>query len=125
MALQKIFEDERGVIYPESYWRITSININIDERTASFIFTGYKDATARQVKKSPISNRFYSINGDNFDANWIDEEARNRNIRTIMYEWAKNFKDIPTGEWGVENEHTSNVRSVQIMKSFFNGALDV
>lgn len=125
MALQTTFEDERGVSYPTSYWRINNININIDGRNASFSFVAFKDKDARDAKKSPIGSRGYNISDEQFDALMIAEDAGEKNLRTIFYDWAKGYKDVSTGEWTVENEKTPNARPVQVMKSFFDLALDV
>jgi len=125
MALQTVFEDERGVKYDTSYWRITNIGINVDGRTANFTFAAYKDKTARDAKKSSIGSRGYSICGDQFDVLMLEEDAGQKNLRTILYDWAKSYKDVATGEWVTENANTPNARPVQVMKSFFDSALDV
>lgn len=125
MALEISFEDERGVQYAQSYWRITNISINVDGRNANFTFAAFKDKAARDAKKSQVGSRNYSINGDQFDACMAEEDTGTKNLRTILYDWAKKYKDVSTNEWTTENANTPNARPVQVMKPFFLTAVDV
>lgn len=123
MALVKEFTDERGVVYSASYWKIAKIYIDVDKRRASWSFNGYKNQEAKELMKAPIGNYFYFLEDNQFDLYMQVEDACEKNIRTIMYEWSKSYKDVLTGEWITEGEG-ENVHSVQVKVSFFENAID-
>lgn len=72
MGFIKKHTDERDVTYPESYWRVVNINIDVKHKSANFTFEGHKDKAARDNNKVSVSSKSYSINGDEFDKRFLD-----------------------------------------------------
>ena len=131
MAKQVNYTHPNGTEYPESYWRITSLDVDVPNRIAKFTFTGYKDASAREVGKSPIDSRLVIITNEDFDSRFQEVTLKEKNPQEIGYEYCSLYKDVPTKEtvtMTIPNENGEDVeitQEIDVNVSFFKDALDV
>ena len=90
MALIKLFEDPCGNVYPESYWRISSIQIDTENDHANICLLGYKNREAGQKpRKNSIGSVSITIANDAYLTALAQEESKTKIIREICYELAK------------------------------------
>ena len=143
MAIEKQFTNEQDVEFLQSYWRITSINIDVQNKRCNFNFTAWKNKQARDNNKQPLSSRGYNIQGTEFETYYMKHLALEENLMTVCYEFAKNQKEFLSGY--TQKEVTRTIRtpgpdntiiestvteivddtSKPIMKSFFADGTDV
>lgn len=96
MAKTISFTDNCGNIYNSSYWRVTAINVDLNRKVSTFLFTGYKDQQARNDGKQAIpgGSKSYTIAGSLFDSwyarhltfgQWINVDAATKagNVLTL------------------------------------------
>lgn len=88
MALQlNLSPEPTGLVFPEAYCRIVSIERNRDIRCATISCCFYKDAQARADRKEPLNTSFstrFVISGDVYDAFYptTDEPIPSEEIRS-------------------------------------------
>lgn len=54
MALQKGFTDRSNVEHPRAYWRLVSINVDIDAQAVRSLFACYHDAESRAINAARL-----------------------------------------------------------------------
>jgi predicted ester cyclase len=127
MAKQLNYTHPNGTNYPESYWRIAQLIVDVPALYAKFVFHGHKDAAARLSGKDPIGERTIHIYGQDF-ATWFAEvTGKIKNPQEVGYLACINYKDISVVEdvivdEGLETEHTEQQ---VVLHSFFENAIDV
>lgn len=127
MAKQVNYTHPNGTSYPESYWRIAQLVVDVPALFAKYVFYGYKDAAARLEGKDRIGERIVCINGAEFAAYFAEVTGKVKNPQEVGYECCTNSKDIPSTEEvvvdaGLETEHTET-RPISV--SFFENSIDV
>lgn len=97
MAKQVSYTNPQGIDFPESYWKVTSISILIDQKRASFNFIGYKDITAYQENRQPIGAKTYNIDSPVDFQVFLDKiTSKENNPSEIAYEVAVSATDVTT-----------------------------
>ena len=138
MAKQFNFTHANGTNYPDSYWRITQLFVDVPALYAKFIFTGYKDAQARLDGRSGIGNRSVEIFGANFAQYFAQVTEKIKNPQEVAYEYCTELKDVPTTVMvddppiilyddqgnSIGNGPTTQHAEI-VMVSFFEGSTDV
>lgn len=127
MAKQINYTHPNGTSYPESYWRMTQLIVDVPNLYAKFVFSGYKDAQARLDGKEPIGERVVHCHGAEFAAYFAEVTGKVKNPQEVGYEYCTQYKDVPSTEEvvvdeGLETEHTET-RGVTV--SFFADSIDV
>jgi len=117
MAKKRLYIDERGIELPESYWRVTQIEVYVPNKSARIQFTGYKDQAARLENKAPIGHKTYVVSGQQFEFWYAKHLIEGINIAQISYE-------IATGTFDEEVTDPENPEQ-KVKVSFFDGAEDV
>jgi hypothetical protein len=127
MAKQINYTHPNGTEYPQSYWRIAQLVVDVPALYAKFVFYGYKDAAARLAGKEPIGERVVHVHGAEFAAYFAEVTGKIKNPQEVGYEYCSYFKDIPDVEEVVVDEGTENqhVEERPTHKSFFKDSLDV
>ncbi len=138
MAKQITFTHSNGTEYPESYWRITQLFVDVPARYAKFFFIGYKDAQARNDGKAGIGERSVEIFGDTFSEYFLEVTEKIKNPQEVGYDYCTKLKDIPeivmVDDPPVElyddqgndlGPAPTTQHSELVMRSFFKDALDV
>lgn len=117
MAKQMSYTDPHtGAVFPESYWRVGKINVDIHGLYAEITFYGYANSDCRQGGKNQIGSRGYLLQGQAFLAAWQQEITLQKSVAQICYETAVATQDV-AGPVGPNGE-------AQFV-SFFEGATDV
>jgi len=125
MAKQLNYIHPNGSEYPESYWRITMLFVDMKKHYARYEFTGYKDQAARLAGKEPIGVRLIEIVGEDFDAGFQEVTLKNKNPQEIGYDYAGKFKNLQKVVTVEPEEEGQEPRAEIIPYSFFEEAKDV
>lgn len=123
MAKQLNYTHPNGTNYPESYWRITRLFVDVPSRYAKFDFTGYKNAQARLGNLEPIGYRYLEITGTDFDFGFGEVTMKVKNPQEVAYDYCILYKDLirrTVVNEGQEDEHEEEEKY-----SFFENAQDV
>lgn len=119
------YQDERGVIYDNAYFRLGEITINLVFKQAIFTFYGYASKTTRQANKAIIGEKKFVIsNPDQFDFYYQKYVKNEINMLVLAYTLA-NTQKFPTGntiQIGVDNNNDPVYGPEE--KTFFEGADD-
>lgn len=122
MAKQVNYTHSNGTAYPESYWRITQLVVDVPNLYAKFVFTGYKDEAARLAGKEPIGEKTIHLTGETFATYFAEVTGKVKNPQEVGYEYCTEYKDTTkTVTTIVEGEEVSEV----VPASFFEEAEDV
>jgi hypothetical protein len=122
MAKQMAYTHPNGTEYPQSYWRIVELHVNVPDRHAEFKFYGYKDQAAREQAREPIGEKSIHIVGDDFDTNYTEVTLKAKNPQEVGYDYATQFKDIH--EDVLVNQGTPDEMIVKQPRSFFRDSID-
>ena len=115
MAKQMSWTDtENEVTYAESYWRPIQCNFDALTQTGLVVFGGWKNQGARQRGKRLVGTKAYAISQATYDQYFKESILKDagKSFLTQAYLMATETLDTPSGE-------------PVVMKSFFDGALDV
>ncbi len=115
MAKQMSWTDaENEVTYTESYWRPIQCNFDVLTQTGMVVFGGWKNQAARQRGKRLVGAKIYYITPAIYEQYFKESILKDagKSFLTQSYLMATETLDTPSGEPAV-------------MKSFFDGALDV
>lgn len=124
MAKQLNFTHPNGTSYPESYWKITKLHVDVLNRYAEFGLTGYKDVAARQSGKDSIGFRQIIVQQGDFDVAFTEVTMKTKNPQEVGYNACALIKDIPDGD-EIIDQGLPTERTQPKFRSFFDGALDV
>lgn len=122
MAKQLNYTHPNGTEYLESYWRITSLLVDVPKRYARFNFSGYKDQNARLNSKDPIGSKTVIIRDDIFDLYFQQVTLKEKNPQEVGYEYCVLYKDTPI-QVLIENEDGTFTETTETC-SFFKDSLD-
>lgn len=114
MAFILPFEDSFGNNYDTSYWYPGRIIIDKNNNVAVITFLAFKDKSARDAGKLPISERHITVQGNVFDTYLQKIITGDGNALALVYELALSHKDVKTD---VNDEN-----GAPVMKSFFQDA---
>lgn len=117
MAFQKVYSDQSGNDYPVSYWRVVQVNFSPVDEAALVMFYCYKDQASRLAGKQSVGQKSYSVGKPDYPTYFSVANLDLSNPIEQGYLLCKNVKDIDSG--------TKDANGLPIMKSFFNGAIDV
>lgn len=96
MAKLMAYTDSRGVSYPESYWRLQGIDINLrGNPSATLSFDGYRDAAARKANLEVIGTQRYVVEGEAFATLFARHMKLEGNVAALSYEWLSARVDDP------------------------------
>lgn len=85
MALKKNFLDARGITLPDSYWRVSKIEIDIVQGKAAITLLGWRDQTAREQNLAPVGGVKIEVAGAEFATEYAKEIAKQSNLAEISY----------------------------------------
>lgn len=117
MAKQMSYTDDKGNFYPQAYFRPVQINMGIADKSAYVVFYGYKDAAARQAGKALCVQKIYSISNEKYADYFSPIALDTLNPIKQSYKLCIEIKDVESGQLDVNGK--------PIMKSFFEGSIDV
>lgn len=124
MAFELNYTSETGANFPQSYWKITKIEIDIVNKQLIYTFSGYKDKEAAGNDKRPIASRIYRIDraqNENYKFSLIIKgiDDGSLNLLTVGYNLARDSQDYETGE--LTTKEISGTR--QIIKSLYDASI--
>ena len=122
MAKQLNYNHPNGTNYPESYWRITYLLVDMNKRYAQFVFNGFVNKQARLDGKEPIGVRYIEIRDSLFDFYFQEVTLKTKNPQEVGYEYCMNFKDVIVQET-VDGPDGFPI-IVETLHSFFENAID-
>ena len=152
MAFQLNFTNDQDINMPETYWRISSFSVDVNNKNANWQFTGYKSKQARDNGKQPIGSRRYNSNGAEFESYYAKVIDKELNPAEVFYTITKGRQELLVGyeqkevtgaikqviqvpsadpDVTVEQITTETITELvddtnkPIRQSFFKGALDV
>jgi hypothetical protein len=66
MALQMDYTDSSGTDFPASYWMVSSLTLDVINKTAIINVVAYRDAAAKAAALMPIANLQVGFGSDTF-----------------------------------------------------------
>ncbi len=91
MAKKINYNHPNGTNYSESYWKITALLVDVPKKYAKFVFTGYKDETARLENKEKIGIQIVELRDGTFDIYFQEIILKTKNPQEIGYEYCVNY----------------------------------
>lgn len=121
MAFEINYSSETGADFPQSYWKITKVEIDLVNRQIIYTFSGYKDKEASASEKRPIAYRTYRIDhaqNPNYKFTDIAKGISDGtlNILSVGYNLARDIQDFETGELTTRQV----AKTQQIIKSLYD-----
>jgi hypothetical protein len=99
MAKRINFTNNQGVTFPDSYWRVASVNYSAIEKTIFVSVIAHKDSQARQDGLEPVAKRSFVVtDSEEFDALASSVINKNKNILEIGYQILNREKFFSDGE---------------------------
>ena len=117
MAFEKQFIHDSGASFDHSYWRVSSVTINKDQRFGEVVFQGYVNKEALDAGKPAIGSRTFVVRDEKFDAALVSLIEGAANPLELAYQIAVTAKDWEIEDAQAEGGH----RAV----SFFHDAVQV
>lgn len=96
MALQKQYNDKFGNTHSQAYYRVTHINMDVNNSSSSVRVCVYKDATARNENKEPIEYFTYGFDNTTPSYNTIFgvTAMENKNPIKGIYDEIKTYPEF-------------------------------
>lgn len=90
MALQKSFTRPDGFECPQAYYRLQELHLDFENKRASIVFSGYKDATtATSAKTDKLIRPAHVVPIELTNGDFVFKKDKSENVVALAYTKAK------------------------------------